>query len=99
MVEIKGKTIIYKVPNSLVGLVSPYLLMERLAYEIADTFPQIQVNKLFASRMENFHKVYCNLPKHYSKEQILLVSKQIEIIAASLLEDLQEKIYLARLAS
>lgn len=99
MIEIKGRAIIYKVPiNSLLGLVSPYLLIDRLADEIVETFPQIQVNKIFASRREAFHQIYCNLPKHYSREQIFLISRQIEFIAADLLKDLQEKIYLARLA-
>jgi len=36
--------------------------------------------------------------KYYSEEQIFLLSKQIEIIAANLLKDLEGKIYLARLA-
>lgn len=99
MVETKKNAIIYKVPvNSGLGLVSPYLLIDRLADEIVETFPQIQVNKIFASRREAFHQIYCNLPKYYSKEQIFLISRQIELIAANLLKDLQEKIYLARLA-
>ncbi len=100
MVEIKGKTIIYKVPISgRLGLVSPYLFIDRLGDEITENFPQMQVDKLFASRKEAFHQIYCKLPKHYSKEQIFLLRKQVEIIAANLLKDLEGKIYLARLAS
>lgn len=99
MVEIKGNVIVYKVPiNGDLGLLSPYLFIERLADEVVETFPQIQVNKVFGSRMEAFHQLHCNMPKHYSKEQILLISQQIELIAASLFERLQEKIHFARLA-
>lgn len=99
MIEIKDNVIVYKVPiNGDLGLISPYLFIERLADKVVETFPQIQVNKVFVSRMEAFHQLYCSLPKHYSKEQILLISKQIEIIATSLFERLQEKIHFARLA-
>lgn len=99
MVEIKGNVIVYKVPiNGDLGFLSPYLFIERLADEVTETFPQIKVNKVFVSRMEAFHQLHCNMPKHYSREQILLISKQIEIIAASLLKSLQEKIHLAKLA-
>lgn len=64
MIEIKGRAIIYKVPiNSLLVLVSPYLLIDRLADEIVETFLQIQVNKIFASRREASHQIYCKLPK------------------------------------
>lgn len=99
MVEIKGNVIVYKVPiNGDLGFLSPYLFIERLADEVTETFPQIQVNKLFVSRKEAFHQLHCNIPKYYSRKQILLLGRQIEIIATGLLEDLQEKIYLARLA-
>ncbi len=99
MIETKGKVIVYKVPiNGDLGLLSPYLFIERLFDEVVETFPQIKVNKVFVSRIEAFHQLHCNMPKHYSKEQVLLISKQIEIIATSLLKGLQEKIHLARLA-
>lgn len=99
MVEIRGNIIVYKVPiNGDLGLLSPYLFIERLFDEVVETFPQIKVNKVFVSRMEAFHQLHCNVPKHYSKAQILLISKQIEIIAARLLKSLQEKIHLAKLA-
>ncbi len=99
MIETTDGAIIYKVPiNGSLGLVSPYLLVDRLADKIVEVFPQIQARKLFASRKEGFHQISCQLPKSYSKEQILLISRQIELIAANLLESLQEKIYLARLA-
>jgi hypothetical protein len=99
MMEIKGQVIIYKVPISgNLCAVSPYLFIDRLADKIMETFHQVQVDKLFASRKETFHQVSFKLPKSYSKEQILLLSKQIEIIASNLLKDLEGKIYLARLA-
>jgi hypothetical protein len=99
MVEIKDNVIIYKVAiNGDLGLISPYLFIERLADAIVEAFPQIKVNKLFASRMEAFHQIQCNAPKHYSKERILELGKQIELIANNLFEGLQEKIYFARLA-
>lgn len=98
MVEIRGNIIVYKVPiNGDLGLLSPYLFIERLFDEVVETVPQIKVNKVFVSRMEAFHQLRCSMPKHYSKEQILLISKQIEIIAARLLKNLQEKIHLAKL--
>ncbi len=99
MVEVKDNVIIYKVPiNSNLGLVSPYLFIERLADEIIQRFPQLKINKVFASRMEAFHQIQCNVPKHYSKEKILVLCKQVELIANKLFERLQEKIYFARLA-
>jgi len=52
MVQIKGKTIIYAAPASdQLGQVSPYLLVERLADELVNTWPQVKVNKVFASKI------------------------------------------------
>jgi hypothetical protein len=99
MIEIKDNVIIYKVPiNGDLGLISPYLFIERLSDEIIESFPQIKVNKLFASRMEAFHQIQCNVPKYCSREKILLLGEQIELIANNLFERLEEKIYFARLA-
>jgi hypothetical protein len=97
MVRIKGKTIIYTVPESdLLGQVSPYLLVERLAEKLSVTWPQLKVNKVFASKKQHSHQVYCVLPGAYAEEQVRLIKAQVELIGASLLADLQEKIQWAK---
>jgi hypothetical protein len=100
MIEIKGKTIIYTLPsNNALGQVSPFLFIEKLEDEIALIWPQLKINKVFASRNHHYHQIYCVLPIDYTTEQIRLIKVQIELIAASLLADLQKKIYFASLAS
>jgi len=100
MVHIKGKTIIYTAPASgQLGQVSPYLLVERLADELVDTWPQLKVNKVFATRKQGSYQIYCVLPTHFTNEQIRLVKLQIELIACNLLAELKDKIYNAWLAS
>lgn len=99
MVQIKGKTIIYTTPDSdQLGQVSPYLFIEKLAEKISEVFPSLRVNKVFASKNQHAHQIYCKLPSSYANDQIRLIKVQIDIIAASLLADLQEKIYSARIA-
>ena len=98
MVRIKGKAIIYTAPGSdQLGQVSPYLLMERLADELVNTWPQLKVNKVFASKKQQYHQIHCVLPSKYADEQVRLIKAQIELIAASLLADLQEKINWAKM--
>lgn len=100
MMEIRDKTIIYTTPSSKVlGQVSPYLLLEKLEDEIALTWPQLTVNKVFVSGKEASHKLFCVLPNGYAKEQIRLIKLQIELIASNLLVELKDKIYFAGLAS
>lgn len=100
MIEIKGKTIIYTLPsNDVLGQVSPYLFIEKLEDEIALTWPQLKVNKVFANRKQGTHQLYCVLPASFTNEQIRLVKLQIELVASSLLADLKDKIYFAGLAS
>lgn len=97
MVQIKGKTIIYTTPDSnQLGQVSPYLFIERLAEELVKTWPQIMVNKVFGSKKEHSHQLFCKLPGNYTDGQAKLIKAQIELIAASLLADLQEKINWAK---
>ncbi|MBI4852255.1 MAG: hypothetical protein HY819_10705 [Acidobacteria bacterium] len=99
MVEVKGKTIIYTVAGSeQLGQVSPYLFVERLAEQLVDTWPQLKVNKIFASKKQHSHQIHCVLPSNYANEQIKLIKSQIELIAASLLADLQDKINWAKMA-
>lgn len=100
MIEIKGKTIIYTLPSSnILGQVSPYLFIEKLEDEITLIWPQLKVNKTFASKKQHSHQIYCALPSSFANEQIRLVKLQIELIASSLLIDLKDKIYFAGLAS
>jgi hypothetical protein len=100
MIEIKGKTIIYTMPsNDVLGQVSPYLLMEKLEEQIVTTWPQLKVSKVFASKKQQSHQIYCDLPSTFANEQIRLIKIQIELIANNLLADLKEKIHFAGLAS
>lgn len=100
MIEIKGKTIIYTLPNNdVLGQVSPFLFIERLEDEIAVIWPQIKANKVFANRKQGTHQLYCVLPSTFTNEQIRLIKLQIELIASKLLTDLKDKIHFAGLAS
>jgi hypothetical protein len=97
MLDIKGKTIIYTTPEgSQLGQVSPYLLVERLVQELEMTWPQMKVNKVFASKKQHSHQVYCALAESYTEEQVRLIKAQIELISARMLVDLQEKIESAK---
>lgn len=98
MVQIKGKTIIYTVPeSSQLGQISPYLLIERLAEEITTIWPQLKVNKIFGSKKQHSYQIRCILPTNYADEQVRLIKAQVELIATSLLTDLQEKINWAKM--
>lgn len=97
MIKIKGKTIIYTIPESeKLRQVSPYLLVERLADELVSTWPQLKVNKVFSSKNQHSYQIYCVLPNNYTGEQVRLIKAQIELIAARLLVELQEKIEWAK---
>jgi hypothetical protein len=85
MVEIKGKTIIYTIPNSShLQQLSPYSFIEKLEDEIVITWPQLTVNKVFSSKKQHSYQIYCVLPSKYANEQVRLIKVQIELIAASL---------------
>lgn len=99
MIKAKGKIILYRVDSELLGQVSPYLFVERLAEEIMKVFPFLVVKKLFSSKKQSSLEIHSLCPSNYSDQQVNLIKIQIELIASNLVLELKDKIYFAGLVS